>query len=99
MSQTASYSTLHLLQASLLHFLWLREALWLVLVCTDLAGCAAGVAQALTGLMRTNSDPDAKTIGTQLFALLVNNTAAKEHIQAALRGPSGKPAEDSATGG
>lgn len=49
----------------------------------------AGVAAALTGLMRAEGDRDARAIGSQLFALLVNNPAAKVHVEAALRGATG----------
>jgi hypothetical protein len=45
-----------------------------------------GVASALTALMRDPADADARTIGGQLFALLVRNPAAKPHLEAALRG-------------
>lgn len=56
----------------------------------------AGVAEALTALMRESLDRDAQAIGMQLFALLVNNPAAKVHVEAALRGGrDSKPAADS----
>lgn len=51
--------------------------------------------------MRVSSDRDARAIGTQLFALLVNNPAAKEHVEAALRGAAASPgdADTAGTGG
>ena len=62
-------------------------------------GCMhAGVAGALTGLMREESDRDARAIGSQLFALLVKNPAAKVHVEAALRGGGGAPVAAEAAG-
>jgi hypothetical protein len=58
----------------------------------------AGVVDSLTSLMRTKSDPDARAIGTQLFALLVSNPAAKGHVEAALRGAKTEPAAADAAG-
>jgi hypothetical protein len=58
----------------------------------------AGVVQSLIALTRTTTDPDARAIGAQLFALLVNNPAAKAHVEAALRGAGAKPTAADATG-